>query len=124
MADRGSILALDSFSGEESIRVAAYDRALTLKALARRAPSVASIASSILEFVQGEGWRMNAIDVAVRHANRHTGIEDLIAKAKEITDWAAPPVEVVTPPPATERTESASVASKPVARGKATRKRR
>ncbi len=102
-----SLLALDAYTTEEALRIAAYDRAMTLKTLAESSPPAKEIAESIIDFVQGDYWRMGAVDVALKYADRRTSIKSLIAKAGEIAKWAKPPVEVAAPEPqrADQRTD-------------------
>ena len=114
-----SLLALDAYTTEEALRIAAYDRAMTLKTLAESSPPAKEIAESIIDFVQGDYWRMGAVDVALKYADRRTSIESLIAKAGEIAKWAKPPVEAVVAEP--QRTETQPAAQKKSRRGRGRR---
>ncbi len=103
-----SLLALDAYATEESLRVAAYDRAMTLKMLAAHSPPAEEIAESIIDFVQGEYWRMGAVDVALKYADRRASIKSLIARAGEIIKWVEPPAKVVTAEPQWTETQPAT----------------
>ncbi len=93
-SDFGSLLALDSFTSEQAIRVAVYGRAILLRTKIGRPPSAESIASDFVDFVKGERWRLDALDVALKYADRRSSVETLIARASEIVAWADPSVAV------------------------------
>ena len=95
MSDRGSLLALDTGAGEESIRVAVYDRALTLKSLSRQAQTAEEMGERFVAFARGERYRLEALDVALRHASIRSTAETIIASAEKIANWAAPPAPPV-----------------------------
>lgn len=120
--DLASLLALDAYTSEEVLRVAAYDRALQLTKLVVRPSPVDAVATRIVGFVRGECWRMSVVDVALKYADRHTSIDALIEKAEEIAAWAKPPV---APTPAVEpkHTESQRTETQPAPRKKSQRKR-
>ena len=78
---------------EQTVRVAVYDRAMTMYRLLARAPSVEAIAETFLNFVQGQRWRIDALDVAIKHTGRGNTIETLVQKAEQIAKWAVPKPE-------------------------------
>jgi len=87
MADYGSLLALDSFASEESIRVAAYGRALDFSTVVAEPQPPDFIAAKFVEFIGGERWRLDALDVAIRRTNRPTNLDRLLMLADEIVAW-------------------------------------
>lgn len=87
----GSLLALDSFASEESIRVAAYGRALEFSKMSKYTPDVAEIAACFVGFVGNERWRLDVLDVALSNIDRNFSVDRLIAMANEIADWAKLP---------------------------------
>ena len=74
MSNRGSLLGLDRYATEESIRVAVYGRALEFSKIMKRTPPVEEIAEAFIAFVGGEGWRLDVLDVALGNADRHHSI--------------------------------------------------
>lgn len=86
----GSLLALDSFASEESLRIAAYGRALKLSKAVRTAPSVELVAARFIDFVSDERWRLDALDVALSTIDRGADLDRLMKIAEEIADWAKP----------------------------------
>ena len=125
-SDYGSLLALDSFASEASLRVAAYGRALEVCKKMRRPPPAESIASSLVDFVKGERWRLDALDVALKHAGMGSTVETLIEKANEIAAWAKPDVVVESAPadPETPISEITPAGEEPPAPEKSRRQRR
>lgn len=104
--DYSTLLALDSMASEQSVRVAVYDRALNTKRVVARAPPVESIAERFFAFVQGQRWRLEALDAASNHANRRDTIERLIENAETIAAWADPeptPIPVLDTRPKKKR---------------------
>ena len=82
-----SLLALDSFTSEESVRVSVYSRALTLMGKGTAPEPANVIAGKFLKFVKGQRWRMEALDVALHYATRRSRSDDIIRKANEIVSW-------------------------------------
>ena len=104
-SDRGSLLALDSFSSEESLRVAAYTRASLLPAESARTEEAAEM---FIKFIGGERWRVEVLDAAMGTVNRYTTAKAVVEIAEKIAEWVSPaPViarEVPTDPdPAPEK---------------------
>ena len=112
MSDRGSLLSLDSVSSEEQIRLAIYDRALSLHKITKKSPGVTAIAESFVEFVRGERLRLDALDLAFQHADRFTSADRLLDRAEKIVAWAAPPVEPVAADLTTTKKTSKKKATK------------
>ncbi len=91
--DYGSLLALDSFASEESLRVAAYARALEFIRAGTSGMAPGPIAEGFFEFVGSEKWRLDVLDVALKHANRRDTLEILLEKADKIAAFVKNPPE-------------------------------
>ncbi len=94
MTDGASLLELDALTSEESLRVHMYKCAMTFQSKSTEYPTVDSIASAFFDFVKGERWRLEVLDVALHRVSRHTTVESALKKAQEIADWVKP-----APPP-------------------------
>jgi hypothetical protein len=92
-SDYGSLLSLDSFASEESIRVAAYSRALAVRQQIQRPPLADQIATAFIDFVGDERWRLDALDVALRYAHMRSTVESIIEQANEVSAWAKLPAQ-------------------------------
>ena len=101
-SDRSSLLALDSGMSEESIRVAVYDRAMTLNMRFARGPTVEEIANLLVAFVGAEHWRLDALDVALRKTDRRGTVAGIVEAAGEIVRWVRSEPEVSAEPEASE----------------------
>jgi len=98
-SDYGSLLALDSFASEESLRVAAYGRALTYLQHATAKASPEAVASRFVAFVGVERWRLDALDLAILRADRRMSVDRLMESAEKIVRWVQPePVVIQTDP--------------------------
>ena len=91
--DYGSLLALDAFASEQSIRVAVYARAMDLRRTISRPPPVEEIADNFLAFVKGDRWRLEALDVALRQRDHRSTVASMIESAGRVVAWARPAIE-------------------------------
>jgi len=98
-----SLLSLDSFASDESARVAVYGRAMRFCADTARPTPTEEVADAMAAFVDGQRWRLEALDVALDKQNRRSSLEHLLESAGAICAWvtADPAVtDPVTPDPA------------------------
>lgn len=123
-SEYGSLFALDSFASVESVRVAVYSRALAVANTLARPPATEAIANIFLDFVKDDRWRLDALDVALKRADRHTTVEKLIAKATEIADWATADVDIQTPAEPTLTEPETTVATATTTKKKVTTKKK
>lgn len=90
-SDRESLLALDSFATEESLRVAVIRRAMKLSILTLREQAAKEvIADSFIAFVSGQRWRLDVLDAALEYAGARTSLDRLMKSANEIAEWVRP----------------------------------
>jgi hypothetical protein len=97
-SDRGSLLALDSFASEESLRVAAYARALVYRRNTTKPLDAEVIAERFVSFIGGQRWRLDALDTAIENAGRRANLDKLISSADKIVAWVCPPEPVTQDP--------------------------
>lgn len=102
-SDWGSFLELDSFVSEESLRVAMYERALTVRNANPKAGTTEEIASCFIDFVKGERWRFDALNVALKSINRTVTVDTLIEKADKVVAWVESEPEIEIPEPAQKK---------------------
>ncbi len=113
-SNRGSLLALDAFASEESLRVYIYKCAMKFPGRSPRYATMDLVASAFLNFIKGERWRLDALDTALEQTSRCTTVEVVLEKAQAIVDWVQS--EPVIPADAKTLDE---VTEKPIVRKKA-----
>ena len=114
----GSLLALDSFASDESLRVAAYARALKLHRTNPKARNPKEIAEKFIEFVKGDRWRLDALDVVLQLSGRKSDVDGILQQANEIAEFVT-----AAPAPETEPKVDESAAGKPATGTKSTSKK-
>ncbi len=92
--DFGSLLSLDSLTGEQATRIAVYKMAIRLSSALTEAPLITDVADKIFEFVGGSAWRLEALDIAIQRTGRRSNVENCIKTAQDIADWVQPPVNI------------------------------
>lgn len=113
--DRGSLVSLDSSASKQSIRVAIYARALAFLRAGTSGETPGPIAESFFEFVGSEKWRLDALDVALKHANRRDTLERLLEQAEKIAEFVKNPPEP-EPEPVAEKTVEPATVKKPTSK--------
>jgi hypothetical protein len=86
-SDRGSLLALDVFANEESLRVHIYKCAAAFPGKSTKYKTTDSVASAFLEFVEGVGWRLDALTAVLEQVGRNATVDSVLERAQEIVDW-------------------------------------
>jgi hypothetical protein len=90
--DYTSLLSLDSFADEESVRVAVYDRAMKVEGGTHEV--IERNADLFLAFVKDARWRLDVLDVALRRSSARCSAAFVLEKAEAIAAW----VETQTEP--------------------------
>jgi hypothetical protein len=93
-----SLLELDVFASEESLRVYMYKRALPFRGKSKQFLTLDSVASAFLDFVGGERWRLEALDTVLQRSSMRTTVEVVLEGAQEIADWVKPKPPPPPPP--------------------------
>ena len=89
-SDYTALLALDSMTSENMLKVAVYERAVQLHQLMARKIPIEEIASRFLEFAKGERWRLAVLDTVFLRVDRKTTLDRIIEYANEAAEWIDP----------------------------------
>jgi hypothetical protein len=104
----GSLLALDSLSSEESVRVALYARAKRVADAQMLTHQVESIADAFVKFVGGASWRMDALDVVLATTGRRESVDLILKKTSAVIAWVTGIPESEPEPDPVEEDEEAT----------------
>ena len=75
----------------EEIRVGCYGRAITLFDRLTRPPPLTEIASQFADFVGNDGWKLQALDLALAHTHRRADLDLCLGFAAKVSDFVVPP---------------------------------
>ncbi len=92
--DIGSLLSLDSMTGEQATRFAVYAKASELVTKLQSSPPLEATADELLDFVSGSAWRLSVLDMAIEITGRRGTVKDCIDHAQRIANWVQPPVNI------------------------------